>query len=148
MLRISNKNANIFTAVGILIIALIFLISGLGRLTKFINNYYFSKQISVRPDAYQAVFLNNDQTYFGRMRPLNSEFMILDDVYYVRLSAANPDDPDEQVRKGTLVPLGQTEPHGPVNQMIINNDHILFWEDLKPDSQVMKTINAYKAQKR
>lgn len=105
-----------------------------------------SRQIA-DPTAYQAVFLTNNQTYFGQLIYLDSQFLILDDVYYVRLTE-DADDPSESVKRGTLVRLGQTEPHGPENQMVINRDHILFWEDLRADSQVMKTIEAYKSQRR
>ena len=42
-----------------------------------------------------------------------------------------------------LIKFG-TELHGPEDRMVINRDHILFWEDLKPDSTVVRSITNYK----
>ena len=42
-----------------------------------------------------------------------------------------------------LIKFG-TELHGPMDRMTINRDHILFWEDLKPDSTVVRSITQYK----
>ncbi|MEK7536919.1 MAG: hypothetical protein AAB584_00525 [Patescibacteria group bacterium] len=83
--------------------------------------------------TYQAIFLDDKQIYFGRLRDIDSQYPILEDVYYVKLES-------EGSASGRLVRLGETEPHSPKNQMILNRDHILFWENLKPDSQVVQTI--------
>ncbi len=87
--------------------------------------------------SYQAVFLEGNQIYFGKLRDIDSQYPILEEVYYVRLEG-------EDIASGRLVKLGDIEPHGPQNQMIINRDHILFWENLKPDSQVVQTIRSLK----
>lgn len=83
--------------------------------------------------TYQAIFLDNDQIYFGRLKNVDpdSEYLLLTDVYYVKVN-------EDSV--GQLVKLGQIEPHRPTNEMIINRDHILFWENLTPESQVTQTI--------
>ena len=87
--------------------------------------------------TYQAVFLDDKQIYFGKLRGLDSPYLILDDVYYVKLEG-------DDVTSGRLVKLGEGEPHRPQGQMIINRDHILFWENLKSDSQVIQTIRSSK----
>ncbi len=87
--------------------------------------------------TYQAVFLENDQIYFGKLKNVESQYPILEDVYYVRLEGEN-------ATSGRLVELGETEPHGPQNSMTLNRDHILFWENLKADSQVVQTIHNLK----
>lgn len=91
----------------------------------------------INPNTYQAIFLSNDQIYFGHLRSENqkSEYLVLTDVYYVKIG-------EDSV--GTLVKLGQIEPHRPENEMIINRDHILFWENLSLDSPVVRTIQGYK----
>ena len=86
---------------------------------------------------YQAVFLEGNQIYFGKLRDIDSRYPILDEVYYVKLEG-------EDATSGRLVKLGETEPHGPQDQMVINRDHILFWENLKDDSQVVQTIRSLK----
>ncbi len=86
---------------------------------------------------YQAVFLSNNQIYFGRLKNPGSDYLILTDVYYVKINEGGA---------GQLVKLGQIEPHGPKDEMIINREHILFWENMKPDSPVVKTIQSMQLQ--
>lgn len=90
-------------------------------------------------DLYQAVFLSNDQIYFGHLKKAGSDFLILTNVYYVKINEGGA---------GQLVKLGQIEPHAPRDEMIINQDHILFWENLKLDSPVVKTIQSMQLQGR
>ena len=87
--------------------------------------------------TYQAIFLGNDQIYFGKLKNIDSQYPILDEVYYIRLEG-------EGATSGQLVKLGETEPHGPQNQMILNRDHILFWENLRNDSRIVQTIRSLK----
>ena len=94
--------------------------------------------ITTDADTYQAVFLDNNQIYFGHLKNTGSDFVTLSDVYYVKVNEGGA---------GQLVKLGMGEPHGPKDEMIINQDHILFWENLRPDSQVIKTIQNMQLQK-
>lgn len=90
------------------------------------------------PNTYQAVFLTNDQIYFGHLVNVNSPFPILLDVYYVRIT--QNETADGEKAKGQVIRLGEAEPHGPENKMVLNRDHVLFWEDLRSDSVVLDTI--------
>lgn len=93
---------------------------------------------------YQAVFLTNNQVYFGKLYSAASQYPVLKDVYYLQvtqvLQPADPDAPQQQIN---LVKLGG-ELHGPTDEMRINRDQILFVEDLKPDSQVVTAIESFK----
>ena len=96
--------------------------------------------------GYQAVFLTNNQVYFGRLSNQNSKFADLKDVYYLQITQA------QNLQSGAgakspninLVKLGG-ELHGPTDKMEINRDHILFIETLKSDSRVVTAINQYKS---
>lgn len=88
----------------------------------------------IDPGTYQALFLTNDQIYFGHLKNEGSDFLLLSDVYYVKI---------DDNGAGQLVKLGAIEPHGPQDKMIINKDQVLFWENLTPNSQVMRTIQNY-----
>ena len=91
---------------------------------------------------YQAVFLSNNQVYFGKLSNQNGKYPILTDIYYLRVTQPlQPSQPNPNVN---LVKLGD-ELHGPADRMEINRDQILFVEDLKPDSQVVRAINDYRA---
>ena len=93
---------------------------------------------------YQAVFLTNNQVYFGKLSGLGSGYPTLRDIYYLRvtqnLQPINPNAPQQQLQ---LVKLGG-ELHGPEDAMRINRAQILFVEDLKADSQVVNAIKDYK----
>lgn len=95
--------------------------------------------------AYQAVFLDNNQVYFGKLTNAASVYPALKDIFYLRVTQRlQPPDGGEAVPDINLVKLG-TELHGPSDEMRINREHILFIEDLKPDSEVTKAINNFKA---
>ena len=93
---------------------------------------------------YQAVFLSNNQVYFGKLANRSGESVTLNDIYYLQVS--QPLQPlargQQEAPNISLVKLGD-ELHGPADRMDINRDHILFIEDLKPDSQVITAITAY-----
>lgn len=90
--------------------------------------------------SYQAVFLANNQVYFGKLSNASSRYPTLKDIYYLRVSQQlQPQDPNATESQIQLVKLG-SEIHGPTTDMKINRDQILFVEDLKSDSQVVKAI--------
>jgi hypothetical protein len=109
--------------------------------------------------GYQAVFLTNGQVYFGKLTRSGS-WMVLRDIYYLQVTQplqpapaspgseqpALPGDTRTAQPNIQLVKLG-SELHGPQDEMYIPKDKILFWENLKDDSQVVKSINKYKESK-
>ena len=95
----------------------------------------YDKKDFIDSDTYQAVFLTNDQIYFGYLKSISSDYLILSDVYYVKI---------DQSGAGQVVKLGASEPHGPNDKMIINRDQVLFWENLKDNSPVTNTIKSMK----
>ncbi len=105
----------------------------------------FGQAVAGSSMDYQAVFLTNDQVYFGKLSQASSQYSVLREVYYLQVT--QPLQPKDQnappVQNINLVKLGG-ELHGPQDKMVINRDHILFFEDLKSDSQVVKAIQQYK----
>lgn len=93
---------------------------------------------------YQAVFLNNGQVYFGKIKQMNDKYVNLDTIYYLQTNNnSNSSDSTAAANQNvTLVKLG-CELHGPFDQMVINADQVLFWENLKDDSQVVTKIAEY-----
>ena len=89
-------------------------------------------------NKWQAVFLSNNQVFFGHLKEVNSGYTLLEEVYYLR-PAQGPQG------KVDLVKLGE-ELHGPEPNMYIPKGQITFWENLKPDSQVVQVINQLKSQ--
>jgi len=93
----------------------------------------------------QAVFLNGGQVYFGHIGSLNDKYVALNNIYYLRVNQqVQPDTSTTKTSSNdiSLVKLG-CELHGPVDQMVINRDQVLFWENLKTDGQVAKAVADY-----
>ncbi len=137
MLKLSGKykigiTGALVVANFVLVLALVFLVvktdSDLGNFDSIAD-----------PNTYQAIFLDNNQIYFGHLKNTGSDYVVLSDVYYVKVNEGGA---------GQFVKLGAGEPHGPKDEMIINQDHILFWENLKIDSPVIKTIQDMQLQVR
>lgn len=103
-------------------------------------------------DKYQAVFLTSGQVYFGKLHPNNNESVKLTDVYYLQTQAGteadseNPQNASADNVNVQLVKLGN-EIHGPQDEMIVYKTQVLFYENLKPDSQVVRSIEQHKANK-
>lgn len=150
-------------AVAYLFVALIVILAGAKMYLQYIQ---FSR--TVPDDAYQAVFLSNGQVYFGHLGQLNKSFWQLSDVYYVQEQLANgptteqdgaeqqvtEEGQDENAATGDSAPADQqsqfsvirlgNELHQPTNQLVINKEHILFWENIQPDSRILKAIQEEK----
>ena len=97
---------------------------------------------SVSSSEWQSVFLTNNQVYFGHLRNYSREYVALKDIYYLRV--AEPLQQGSQPPGPTLnlVKLG-SELHGPKDTMYIPKDKIMFWENLKKDSQVVQAITNF-----
>ena len=99
-----------------------------------------------KSSGYSAVFLTNNQVYFGKLEGANSDYPTLKDVYYLRVDNSAKDATGSASSGIALVKLGQ-ELHGPSDEIRFNKDQILLIEDLKADSRVFKAIEEYKKKK-
>ncbi len=98
-------------------------------------------------DRYQAVFMNNGQVFFGKLKNVQGPYMSLEKAYYTKKQDLPADATDEQkaavANNVSLVKVGD-EVYGPENSMMIRSDQVLFWQDLRGDSKVAKAIDANK----
>lgn len=98
----------------------------------------------------QAVFLTNQQVYFGNISNINSNYITLHNIYYLTTNqqvqptsgSSTTTNNNSQV---SLVKLG-CELHAPQDQMTINRSQVTFWENLKGDGQVAKAVQQYRQQ--
>jgi hypothetical protein len=93
----------------------------------------------------QAVFLNGGQVYFGRIGAVNSKYLTMSDIYYLRVNQQVQPGQTPQANDISLVKLG-CELHGPQDQMVVSQDQVIFWENLKDDGQVAKAVAEFKKQ--
>lgn len=110
--------------------------------------YSFTRNANTGIDGgrYQAVFLSNGQTYFGKLSVQNDGYMKLVDIYYLQTQAGEDSaDPQATTDQSNvqLIKLGD-EVHGPEDEMIISKDQILFYENLKTDGNVANSIQQFK----
>ena len=109
--------------------------------------YKSNTNSSIDNNRYQAVFLSNGQVYFGKLHTYNGSYMKLNSIYYLQTKSAaaseNPQATSDQAEANVqLIKLG-SEVHGPDDEMVISKDQILFFENLKKDSQVSASIDKY-----
>lgn len=99
-------------------------------------------------DKNQAVLLANGQTYFGQLEFIDGQFAKLSDVFYVQSdeAAAQAADDGQPVANNNmqLIKRGQ-EVFGPEDAMMISRDQIMYFENIKDDSQVSQLMREYQA---
>ncbi len=123
----------------IIIAVLVLLLIGIG-----VSKYKRRGVPAIDPTVYQAVFFDNNSQYFGHLNNLKSKMPYLTDVYYVRTQGPPAENPQQQ--QFTLIKLGN-EIHGPEDVIYFNWDRVLYWENLRSDSEVVKGIYKEKAQR-
>lgn len=130
--------ALLFSATALIVALVYFLAMGKGvGEAKYVDN-----------GKLQAVFLNGGQVYFGKLKDLNSQYLRMSDIYYLRVNQTvqpNQEGGAQQQTTGndiSLVKLG-CELHGPKDEMLINREQVIFWENLKDDGQVAKAVAEY-----
>lgn len=130
--------------IGSTLFLLAIVILGAAALSSLIFSKNANEARFIDHKKFQAVFLNGGQVYFGKISDLNRQHLKISNIYYLRVNqqvqpdanaAANPNDI-------SLVKLG-CELHGPEDDMVINREQIIFWENLKDDGQVTKAIAEY-----
>jgi len=105
-----------------------------------------SSNLAINKGEYQAVFLTNGQVYFGKLKSINSDYLVLDNIYYLQVQQSVQDGKTTTTtdqNQAQLVKLGN-ELHGPEDQMQISSKQVLFWENLKTDGKVAQSIAKYK----
>jgi hypothetical protein len=111
--------------------------------------YQSSAGAHIDNGKYQAVFFTNGQVYFGKLQNLSGGYFKLTNIFYVQAAESKTDGSKNPQETGTqagadvqLIKLGN-EVHGPDDEMIISEDQVLFFENLKPDGKVSQSITTY-----
>ena len=85
--------------------------------------------------GYQALFLTNGSTYFGKLQPQGDDWFLLSDVFYLSTSD----------QSGTQLIKRGNESQGPKEPMIIPRDQVLFIENLRDDGDIVTLIKKFKS---
>ena len=86
-------------------------------------------------NAYQAVFLTNGSTYFGKLEAQGDQWFLLTDVFYL---SASDQAATQLIKRGS-------EAQGPKEPMIISREQVLFIENLRDDSDIVTLIKKFKS---
>lgn len=89
----------------------------------------------IEEGAYQAVFLTSAQVFFGKLRVAGSDYYLLSDVYYLNT-------PPQGDQAGQLLKRGG-ELHGPREPIVIPVAQVVYFENMKPESEVMSAIRRF-----
>lgn len=87
--------------------------------------------------TYQSVVLVTNQVYFGRLR-IDGDVYLLTDVYQLNASSDSNSGTVQLVKRGS-------ELSGPAEPLVIPGRSVLFFENMKQDSQVMQAIRQIKS---
>ncbi len=98
--------------------------------------YWFSPEriTAAKASGYQAVLLDNNSVYFGKVADLGSDYPVLTDVFYIQ-TVVNQ---QTKQQSNILVKRGK-EWHAP-NKMVLNARHIVMIEPVTEGSEVAKLI--------
>lgn len=114
--------------------------------------WFFGSKNSIASEVdgskYQAVFLATGEVYFGKLTILPDGYYKMKDVYYIQKKATESTDDGQvaaQSNNMELIKLGN-ELHSPTDSMFFNRDQVLYFENLKSDSDFMKKIDEAKRQ--
>ena len=103
------------------------------------SHHHWSRNRSVSFETpYQAVLLDDNQVFYGKLSNFDSAQPVLTDVYYIKSGT----DPQTKETKSVLLKRGK-ELHGP-DRMYLNKQHIVLIEPVGPSSQVAKLIEQSK----
>lgn len=120
-------------AVGIVLLALIGLLA-FGKT----NN----ENDLVNNTKYQAVFVNGtNQVFVGKITRLTNGYIRLGDVYNITVNQSTS---DQNSKSNVVITKQGCQLHSPYDEVVINQNQVSFWENLKDDGQVVQAIDKYK----
>jgi len=97
----------------------------------------------VDQSSYQAVFLTSGQVYFGKLSGTMGSFLTMEETHYLQVASTEGQQPGVPPISLNIISL-EIQPHAPSGKMYISRDQVLFWENLKPDSQAVSVIKQQK----
>jgi hypothetical protein len=138
----ASVNFRKWVGVGLVAVVVLILLISAGYFMRAKNKLNFDSS------DFQAVFLSNGQVYFGKISDQRDQFIELSNIYYLQLKQPLQNQGQDVLNQPdlTLIKLGN-ELHGPVDEMKINRDHVLFIENLRSDSKVTQAIEQFRANK-
>lgn len=93
-------------------------------------------------DAVHAVYLTNDNVYFGFVGDAHGDFFVLEDAFFLRSAASEGDKGDEA--EPTLQTVPVSEEVGGDGNLLVNGNEVLRVQALTKDSNIAKAVEPAK----
>lgn len=119
--------ALLFSVTVVLIAALMALV--------FHKNNANSENRLVDREKYQAIFLNNGHVYFGKIGKINSQYITIYDLFYLRVDQPVQPERGNVPESIELVKFG-CELHRPQDSMVVSRAQVSFWENLTDETDI------------
>jgi hypothetical protein len=142
--RGGDANKWLRTAAVVLLFCVTVLLLAVIGVAAFGDNNSSAESKYVNDKQYQAVFLTNGQVYFGNVKQISSDFIRLQNIYYLTQNTTT-DTKGNTTTDGnyTLVKLGCQQIHDPVDEMVIERSQVSFWENLNDKGKVVTSIKQF-----
>ncbi|HET8991967.1 MAG TPA: hypothetical protein VFN31_02970 [Candidatus Saccharimonadales bacterium] len=146
---LKNQNRDLWTRIGVvaaIVCVVILLIGIIAALYANNNNTKDTESQYINTSKLQAVFLNTGQVYFGNIKTLNNNFLVLTNIFYLQTNGSSSSSSSTSANNNvSLVKLG-CELHQPYDQMVINRSSVTFWENLQSSGQVAKAVATWNSE--
>ena len=127
----------------LIFVILIFVLALIFVYVSFWQNGYIKNitQVIKFRNSYQAVFLSNDQVYFGKITELTNKYIVLNNPYYIQINqtTVSEENPQPEMK---LIAI-KDEFHKPKDFMLIEKSSVIFIEELRDTSQIVDIIENY-----
>ena len=125
-------NLPVVIAIGVVVILVaLLLVAGLAKLGPFSSST--SKQ-----SAWTAVFLTDNEVFFGHITVNDNEHMVLQNVYYLQKPASGQAASNTPASINSLV---TNQLQCPTDEINIKASNILYWETLQSSSYVVSRLS-------
>lgn len=96
----------------------------------------------VDKNGYQVVYMASGQAYFGKLQNTNGDYLVLKQPYTVQDVAPEGEATPANVQASTTLLKVSQQAYGPEDVLSLSRDQVLFWQNLRADSKVVKAIES------
>lgn len=133
-LQLSVRRSTLRRSAAILLVAAA-IVAGSYGIAQLVRRDPFGGSVAQR--RWQAVYLTNDRVYFGHLRAGGGDFYELRDAYFIEDATVGEGDEAKQAQRVQPVTKQVTGPDG---RLFIRRREVRMFENLRPDSPVVKAI--------
>lgn len=91
---------------------------------------------------YQVVYLVGGQAYFGKLKNMGGDYLIIESPYTAQSVGSSDSDKTASSDNTTTLLKVSSQVYGPEDSIAIKSSQVLFWQNLRADSKVSKAIDA------